>query len=105
MCEDDPAHQIIRFHQAKKESGYDRLISLDTFNSATNGYLIDDSCLFGVEVHRVKYNGKGEVFKMMKYTIDITFNWKIPNFSTICRDKLDSEEFSDGDGNYTWLVC
>lgn len=89
---------------AKKESGYDRLLSLGTFNSATNGYLIDDSCASGVEVYRAKYNGKGEGFKMIKDPKEITFDWKIPKFSTICKDRLDSEEFTDGDGNYKWLV-
>ncbi|XP_063942306.1 MATH domain and coiled-coil domain-containing protein At3g58210-like, partial [Daucus carota subsp. sativus] len=89
---DDSVHQIRRFHEAKKESGFDRLISLDTFNAARNGYLVDDQCVYGVEVHEVKYTGNGETFKMIEDPEDVTFDWMITDFSTMCREKLKSEK-------------
>ncbi|WOG81470.1 hypothetical protein DCAR_0100617 [Daucus carota subsp. sativus] len=98
-------HQIRRFHEAKKESGFDRLISLDTFNAARNGYLVDDQCVYGVEVHEVKYTGNGETFKMIEDPEDVTFDWMITDFSTMCREKLksekiDSEVFKCGESNW-----
>lgn len=41
---------VRRFHELKREWGFSRLISLDTFKEASNGYLVDDSCIFGAEV-------------------------------------------------------
>ncbi|XP_063942309.1 MATH domain and coiled-coil domain-containing protein At3g58210-like [Daucus carota subsp. sativus] len=100
--QDDPVHQIRRFHQAKKERGFDRLISLETFNDATNGYLIDDSCIFGVEVFEVKNTGIGETIKIIDDPVEATFDWKICEFSGIRREKvhpqsLASEKFTCGE--------
>ncbi|XP_074347579.1 ubiquitin C-terminal hydrolase 12-like [Apium graveolens] len=78
-----------------------RLI-LDTFSSAENGYLIDDSCVFSVEVYKVIYNGKGEIFKMIKDPKEVCFNWKIPKFSKIWKDRFESEVFTAVDGEYKW---
>lgn len=105
LCEDDPVHQIRRFHRAKKEIGFDRLISLDTFNAATNGYLIDDSCVFGVEVHEIKNTGKGEIIKIFDYPQEFTFDWKISEFSKVHKEKvhhqkLVSEEFTCGESKW-----
>lgn len=96
---DDSVHQIRRFHEAKKESGFDRLISLDTFNAARNGYLVDDHCVYGVEVHEVKYTGNGETFKMIEDPEDVTFDWMITDFS-LKSEKIDSEVFKCGESNW-----
>ncbi|KAL8101546.1 hypothetical protein AgCh_033448 [Apium graveolens] len=108
--EDDPVvQQIRRFHQAKKESGFDRLIPLETFNAATNGYLVDDSCVFGVEVYKVKCTGNGETVKVLEHPREVTFDWKICEFSKICKEKLNcqginSEEFTDGECKWRLLL-
>uniref|UniRef100_A0A166FT41 MATH domain-containing protein n=1 Tax=Daucus carota subsp. sativus TaxID=79200 RepID=A0A166FT41_DAUCS len=99
--QDEPRHQIRRFHRAKKESGFDRLITLETFNAAANGYLIDDSCVFGVEVFEVKDTGIGETIKMIEDPLEVTFDWKVCEFSRVCKEKLNgenliSEEFTVG---------
>lgn len=101
LYEDEPRHQIRRFHRAKKESGFDRLITLETFNAAANGYLIDDSCVFGVEVFEVKDTGIGETIKMIEDPLEVTFDWKVCEFSRVCKEKLNgenliSEEFTVG---------
>lgn len=103
--QDDPVQQIRRFHQAKKESGFDRLISLETFSAATNGYLVDDSCVFGVEVYKVKNTGNGETVKKFEDPMEVTFDWKICEFSQICKEKLndeilDSEVFTAGENKW-----
>lgn len=108
MCADDPVHEV-RFHRAKKESGFDRLISLDIFNDSANGYLIDDSCIFGVEIYPIIYTGNGETLKMnVENSQEVTFNWKIPKLSKIIKRKPDgrpviSEQFVVG--KHKWLVC
>lgn len=46
----------------KKEWGFEKLLSLDTFNDASNGLLVDDCCAFGVDVILMKSkDGNGEV--------------------------------------------
>ncbi|WCJ18191.1 TRAF-like family protein [Euphorbia peplus] len=42
-----------RFHEMKTEWGYDQLESWDYFKDATNGYLVNDCCEFGVEIFLV----------------------------------------------------
>lgn len=96
ICEDDLVHQIQRFHRPKKECGFERLISLDTFNAATNGYLVGDSCVFGVEVYDVKYTGIGEALKMIENPQEVTFEWKVFDFSKISKERLYSERFRGG---------
>ncbi|KAE8685789.1 Glycosyl hydrolase family protein [Hibiscus syriacus] len=56
-----------RFHRSKHQWGFDQLIPIRTFNDAGNGYLLDDSCVFGVEVFVTKEmcSGKGECLSMI----------------------------------------
>lgn len=54
-----------RYHQMRTEWGFSKLLSLHTFEDSTNGYLLDDSCLLGVEVFVIKYAGKGECLSMI----------------------------------------
>ncbi|XP_017244574.2 uncharacterized protein LOC108216340 [Daucus carota subsp. sativus] len=103
----DPAQQV-RFHREKKENGFDKLIPLDTFSVAANGYLIDDSCIFGVEIFPVKYTGNGETLVMnIVEPTEVTFEWKIDKFSKICKRKPNGRiEFSDqfAVGKYKWRL-
>ncbi|KAK1372607.1 hypothetical protein POM88_028800 [Heracleum sosnowskyi] len=80
-----PVHQIQRFHQENKENGFDRLISLDTFYAARNGYLINDFCVFGVQVYEVKYSSNGEALKIIENPREVTFNWTIPYIPHIAK--------------------
>uniref|UniRef100_A0A6N2N798 MATH domain-containing protein n=1 Tax=Salix viminalis TaxID=40686 RepID=A0A6N2N798_SALVM len=41
-----------RFSAIKNKWGFPQMLSLSIFNNASNGYLIGDSCVFGVEVVR-----------------------------------------------------
>lgn len=93
MNVDDTIHQLRRFHQAKTESGFDKLISLQTFNVPSNGFLVDDSCIFGIEVFVVKSSGNGECITMIKTPGYSIFTWKICGFSAIDNDLLQSEEY------------
>lgn len=82
-----------RYHQMRTEWGFSKLLSLDTFENSTNGYLLDDSCLLGVEVFVIKNAGKGECLSMIKEPEDNTYTWKVDNFSGISMESLHSEEF------------
>ncbi|KAI8024627.1 Ubiquitin carboxyl-terminal hydrolase 12 [Camellia lanceoleosa] len=92
----DAEGEIKRFHRMKTEWGFDQLLPLDTFTDPSNGYLLDDCCVFGVEVFVIKYNGKGECASMMKDPVKNTFTWNISKFSAIDKDFLFSEEFVVG---------
>ena len=59
------------------------MLPLSTFNNASNGYLIGDSCVFGVEVFVIKNEGKGEHFSMIKDPSDGTFTWEVQKFSEL----------------------
>ncbi|XP_022146379.1 ubiquitin carboxyl-terminal hydrolase 12-like [Momordica charantia] len=48
---------VRRFHAIKTEWGFEKLISLDTFNDSSNGFLVDDCCAFGVDVVVMKLEG------------------------------------------------
>ncbi|KAF4381088.1 hypothetical protein F8388_012010 [Cannabis sativa] len=39
-----------RFHKIKKEWGFDKIESLESFKNVSNGYLHNDCCVFGAEV-------------------------------------------------------
>ncbi|KAJ4823608.1 hypothetical protein Tsubulata_026487 [Turnera subulata] len=57
-----------RFHRLRLEWGFDQLIQLAKFNDANSGYLVEDTCVFGVEVYVTKERstGNGECLKMIQ---------------------------------------
>ncbi|XP_058189547.1 serine carboxypeptidase-like 1 [Rhododendron vialii] len=63
------------------EWGFDELLSLDTLNDASNGYLVDDCCVFGAEVFVLKCNGQGECRSMMKDPMNNIYTWKVNKLS------------------------
>ncbi|KAI8554619.1 hypothetical protein RHMOL_Rhmol05G0112000 [Rhododendron molle] len=93
-----------RYHQMRTEWGISKLISLDTFKKSTNGYLLDDSCVLGVEVFVTKYAGKGECLSMIKEPRGNTYTWKVDNFSAISMQYLRSEEFNIGGRNWKLVL-
>ncbi|KAE9448433.1 hypothetical protein C3L33_19663, partial [Rhododendron williamsianum] len=92
-----------RYHQMRTEWGFSKLLSLDTFEESTKGYLLDDSCLLGVEVFVIRYAGKGECLSMIKEPEGNTYTWKVDNFSAISMHSLYSEAFKIGGQN--WKLC
>ena len=54
-----------RFNGVKLEWGFDKFIPLEAFNDASNGYFVDDTCVFGAEVFVKERNIiKGECLSM-----------------------------------------
>lgn len=63
-----------------KEWGFDKLIPLITLKDATNGYLFNDSCAFGVELLAIEKGCKGDSLSLIKDPTNSTYTWKIDNF-------------------------
>ncbi|XWS14280.1 hypothetical protein CRYUN_Cryun36dG0109100 [Craigia yunnanensis] len=88
-----------RFNRLKHQWGFDQFIPIRTFNDVSNGYLLDDSCVFGAEVFVTKEMrpGKGECLSMIKDAISSKHVWKIENFSQLDSEYHESQEFYAGD--------
>ncbi|KAJ4708909.1 Ubiquitin carboxyl-terminal hydrolase 12 [Melia azedarach] len=89
-----------RFHALKLEWGFDRFIPLKSFNDASNGYLLEDTCVFGAEVFVRKERiskGKAECLSMIKDASSTKHLWRIENFSNLDHECYDSSVFIAGD--------
>ncbi|KAK6254311.1 MATH/TRAF domain - like 10 [Theobroma cacao] len=95
----DATGKARRFHRLKYQWGFDQFIPIRTFNDVSNGYLLDDSCVFGAEVFVTKEtsSGKGECLSMVKDAISSKHVWKIENFSILESEYHESQEFFAGD--------
>jgi hypothetical protein len=90
----DANERVRRFHNLKTEWGIAQLLSHKTFNDSSNGYLVNDTCVFGVEVFVIKGASKGESLWMISDPQRNYFTWKIDNYTTL-RDKVYfSEQFT-----------
>ncbi|CAN6726705.1 unnamed protein product [Malus baccata var. baccata] len=87
------------FHGLKPEWGFDQFLSHKVFNEASNGFLIDDNCVFGAEVFVSKESmtGKGESLSMVKDPVMYKNIWRIDNFSKLDGESDDSKVFTAGD--------
>lgn len=86
----------------KLEWGFDKFIHHKAFSDAVNGYLVDDSCVFGAEVFVSKETSKGkaECLSMIKEAITCKHTWKVENFSK--PDQISQESKTFNGGNYKW---
>ncbi|KAM7482407.1 hypothetical protein LguiB_006990 [Lonicera macranthoides] len=88
----DVDSKIRRFRNTKTEWGFDRILTHQTFNDTSKGYIRDDACIFGAEVFVIKQN------VLMK---DVNpYTWKVEKFSTIKDDVYLSKTFVVG--GHTW---
>ncbi|KAK2996000.1 hypothetical protein RJ640_019467 [Escallonia rubra] len=96
-----------RFDHMKTEWGLDKRLRLDTFNGASNGFLVDDWCVIGVELFLVLDAGKGESLSLVKDLKQNTHTWRIDNFSERTEVDIWSEQFIVGGpgGDYKWYIC
>ncbi|ESR32503.1 hypothetical protein CICLE_v10005327mg [Citrus x clementina] len=88
-----------RFHRLKCEWGFDEFIPIKAFNDASNGFLLEDTCVFGAEVFvcKERSTGKGECLSMIKDAPSIKHVWRIENFSKLRSECCDSQVFNSGD--------
>lgn len=92
-----------RFHGMKREWGFDQFIHNKAFSDAVNGYLVEDSCVFGAEVFICKETsrGKAECLSMIKEAITYKHTWKVEDFWTL--DELSESRAFNG-GDYKWKI-
>lgn len=91
------------FHGAMlSAAGFDKLILLEDFSDVSNGFLVDDTCVFGAEVFvcKEKRTGKGECLARIQNASICKHVWKVKKFSTLGDQVYDSIPFSAGD--YKW---
>ncbi|XP_050117447.1 uncharacterized protein LOC126595122 isoform X1 [Malus sylvestris] len=99
-----------RFHRMKLDWGFDQFLSHKAFTQASNGFLIDDTCVLGAEVFVSKERskgkgeclalvskGKGECLSLVKDPIMYKNTWRIDNVSKLDAESYDSKTFIAGD--------
>ncbi|KAJ0035164.1 hypothetical protein Pint_24214 [Pistacia integerrima] len=93
-----------RFHRLKPEWGFDQFIPIKVFTDASNGYLVDDTCVLGAEVFvsKERSTGKGECLHMIEDPRCFKHVWKIENFSKLASEYYDSKEFTAA--GYKWKM-
>ncbi|KAI3440954.1 uncharacterized protein J3R85_002991 [Psidium guajava] len=79
--------------------GYSKIYAAQNFINPSNGYLVDDTCVFGVEVFVAKSLGLGECLTL-KSPNSVCHKWKISNFSTLGNEHYES--FTAG--NHHWRL-
>ncbi|ESR46022.1 hypothetical protein CICLE_v10003151mg, partial [Citrus x clementina] len=80
-----------RFNGLKLEWGFDQFIPLKAFNDASNGYLVEDTCVLGAEC-----------LSMEKYAYSSKYVWKVENFSKLDKGRQESQVFCAG--NQKWKI-
>jgi hypothetical protein len=90
----DANEGVKRFHNSKTEWGFTQLLSHDILNDSSNGYLVDDTCVFGVEVLFIKGIRKGESLSMISEPQRNYFTWKIDNYTALKDKVYFSEQFT-----------
>ncbi|XVF16464.1 hypothetical protein REPUB_Repub10bG0033000 [Reevesia pubescens] len=95
---------IRRFYQMKTERGIAQLLSLDYFNDASNGYLVDDCCTFGVEIFVIKHTGKLERLSMINQPANNTITFKLENYSKSYSEYYTSDVQTIGDSKWKLVV-
>ncbi|XVF79791.1 hypothetical protein PTKIN_Ptkin15bG0018000 [Pterospermum kingtungense] len=97
MVQDSHDGGIKRFHEMKKEWGFAKFLPLETFNdTCNNGFLSNDSCVFGAEVFVIKPTGKYECLSMVKEPAHGTFTWNLEKFSSLTETTYYSKAFTIG---------
>ncbi|XP_034227465.1 ubiquitin carboxyl-terminal hydrolase 13-like [Prunus dulcis] len=94
---EDANKKVECFHGKMPCSDFDQFIPLESFVEASNGYLIDDTCVFGAEVFASEGRiiGKGECISMINNPVMYKHVRKVDNFSKF----YDSEPFIAGGHN------
>eukprot|EP00257_Ricinus_communis_P025702 XP_025013116.1 protein RESTRICTED TEV MOVEMENT 3 isoform X2 [Ricinus communis] len=95
----DSSGKECRFHGFRLEWGFDQLIPLATLKDTKNGYLVEDTCVFGAEVfvRKESCTGKGECLSMIKSSSTSKNLWRFENFSKLDAECNDSKTFVAGD--------
>ncbi|KDO53171.1 hypothetical protein CISIN_1g036526mg, partial [Citrus sinensis] len=103
VAQDAVGKERRRFNGLKLEWGFDQFIPLEAFNDASNGYPVDDTCVFGAEVFVKERNIiEGECLSMAKITSGCKFVWMVENFSKLDERRQESQVFCAGE--HKWKI-
>ncbi|KAL5556059.1 hypothetical protein UlMin_038295 [Ulmus minor] len=95
--------KVKRFHCMKTQWGIPKFIDHETFNNPSNGYLVNDSCTFGVEVFIVKNTFKVESISMIRSAVSCKYSWKFDLVSRRTNQEVyESKQFFGAD--YKWSI-
>ncbi|KAF3942796.1 hypothetical protein CMV_030577 [Castanea mollissima] len=95
---------IKRFNDLNSEWGFAKFLPLDTFNDVTQGYLVNNCCVFGVEVFVHERTVKRQCLSMIEKPTNSTLTWKIVRFSTLNEERYYSQKFTVEDSKWKLLV-
>ncbi|KAF2596964.1 hypothetical protein F2Q68_00012225 [Brassica cretica] len=87
----------VRFNAEKKEWGFEQLIDLASFKNTNEGYIVQDTCSFGVEIFIVKPAKVQEKVTFVSNPPRNVFTWMIPHFSDMEDKFYYSDDFLVGD--------
>lgn len=88
----------LRYHLMNNKLGIDKFIDLNTFSNSSNGYLSEDTCVFGVELLVARNKCERGRLSLMKEPLTWSHTWKIKNFSNLVNETYVSKPF----GRYQW---
>ncbi|CAN6548411.1 unnamed protein product [Malus baccata var. baccata] len=91
-------------HGVAPDVGFDKLLSIEELADASNGYVINDTCVFGVEVFvcQERRAGNGRSISMTKNAAKYTHVWKIEKFSMLKDGYYCSKPFTAA--NQRWEI-
>ncbi|AET01188.2 BTB/POZ and MATH domain protein [Medicago truncatula] len=110
---------VRKFNEMKSEWGFDQLISLEVLFDPCNGYLVEDSCVFGAEVLVIGHSAKSESLSMAVNTLPVkppigppvepptygSLTWRLQNLLTwAASDVVISKTFTVGDREWNLQV-
>ncbi|KAF3535972.1 hypothetical protein F2Q69_00024978 [Brassica cretica] len=87
----------VRFNAEKKELGFEQLIDLASFENTNEGYIVQDTCSFGVEIFIVKPAKVQQKVTFVSNPPRNVFTWMIPHFSDMEDKFYYSNDFLVGD--------
>ncbi|KAJ4827111.1 hypothetical protein Tsubulata_002451, partial [Turnera subulata] len=73
---------------------FPNLISHDTLNDPSKGYLVNDCCVFGVELFVLGNPRQGETLSWVKQPKNGRYSWKIDKYSSLKDEFLRSPVFT-----------
>ncbi|XP_054805308.1 MATH domain and coiled-coil domain-containing protein At3g58210-like [Prosopis cineraria] len=76
-------------------------MDLHSFGDPSNGYLIEDTCIFGAEILVIKPPSRAEFLTMIDEPVPLSYRWKFNNFSRATLEKYESEFLA---GDYKWKL-
>ncbi|KAF7848783.1 hypothetical protein BT93_L1566 [Corymbia citriodora subsp. variegata] len=88
--------RVTRLHALKAQWGVPRFMPLKLFADPSNGYLVDDTCVFGAEVFVIKSSGVGERVRMLEESTSYTYEWKISGLLSSADEYRFSDVFTVG---------